>query len=224
MGNRAVITTTEKETAIYLHWNGGLDSVEAFLKYCELKQYRADDYGLARLTQVIGNFFGGGLSLGIGSYKSYEYAADGDNGVYVIDNWQIVDRLHLCEDFEEQMVYDFNEMLKEIDRAQPEPLGDEYLDAIEINSSELIAGDVVFIRAYGDNITKGTVQGFHKPLYGDTVPYVDIYSNGPTNPNNLIRQKTVKVASLAPRPKNEPAKKSPKRHNRAKYATRGRRL
>lgn len=43
MGNRAVITTSKapdvsgaKDLGIYLHWNGGRDSVEAFLKYCVL--------------------------------------------------------------------------------------------------------------------------------------------------------------------------------------------
>lgn len=28
MGNRAVITTSDKKMGIYLHWNGGRDSVE----------------------------------------------------------------------------------------------------------------------------------------------------------------------------------------------------
>ena len=72
MGNRAVITTKENfennGVGIYLHWNGGRDSVEAFLKYCELKGYRApseDDYGWAYLCGVITNFFEDGLSIGI---------------------------------------------------------------------------------------------------------------------------------------------------------------
>jgi hypothetical protein len=72
MGNRAVITTKENfennGIGIYLHWNGGYDSVSAFLKYCELKGYRTPDkdcYGWARLCQVIGNFFGGSTSIGI---------------------------------------------------------------------------------------------------------------------------------------------------------------
>ena len=46
MGNRAVITTRKAgvnpansdATGVYLHWNGGRDSVEAFLAYCKLKQ------------------------------------------------------------------------------------------------------------------------------------------------------------------------------------------
>ena len=72
MGNRAVITTKENfdnnGIGIYLHWNGGYDSVSAFLKYCELKGHRSPDtdcYGWARLCQVIGNFFGGTTSIGI---------------------------------------------------------------------------------------------------------------------------------------------------------------
>lgn len=67
MGNRAVITTREDwkcgGVGIYLHWNGGRDSVNAFLKYCELKGYRPpekDCYGWASLAKVISNFFGGG--------------------------------------------------------------------------------------------------------------------------------------------------------------------
>ncbi len=39
MGNRAVITTKERELALYLHWNGGRDTVEPLLKYCELQGY-----------------------------------------------------------------------------------------------------------------------------------------------------------------------------------------
>ena len=38
MGNRAVITTEKNfennGVGVYLHWNGGYDSVSAFLKYC----------------------------------------------------------------------------------------------------------------------------------------------------------------------------------------------
>ena len=47
MGNRAVITNSKSfdvanstDLGVYLHWNGGRDSVEAFLKYCKLKGYR----------------------------------------------------------------------------------------------------------------------------------------------------------------------------------------
>ena len=43
MGNRAVITTEGRDLSLYLHWNGGRDSVEAFLRYCDLRGFRAPD-------------------------------------------------------------------------------------------------------------------------------------------------------------------------------------
>lgn len=38
MGNRAIVKPEGKDIGVYLHWNGGIDSVTAFLKYCELKR------------------------------------------------------------------------------------------------------------------------------------------------------------------------------------------
>lgn len=92
MGNRAVITTQDKELGVYLHWNGGRDSIEAFLLYCKLKGYRCpenDCYGWARLCQVIGNFFGGEYSVGIDKYDRLD-TDNGDNGTYIIKDWQII--------------------------------------------------------------------------------------------------------------------------------------
>ena len=120
MGNRAVITTRNKDLGVYLHWNGGRDSVEAFLKYCELKGYRPperDCYGWARLCQVIGNYFGGELSIGIDKYEKLD-TDNGDNGVYVIENWKIVDRLFI--DWPEQHEYDLISMLRDINNSQPD--------------------------------------------------------------------------------------------------------
>ncbi len=116
MGNRAVITF-DKQVGIYLHWNGGRDSVEAFLKYCELKQHRPDDYGIARLAQVIGNFFGGTTSVGVGKYSNLD-CDNCDNGVYVVKDWKIVDRIF--HDKDEQDEYKLLKMLKGIDEKQPE--------------------------------------------------------------------------------------------------------
>ena len=116
MGNRAVITF-DKQVGIYLHWNGGRDSVEAFLKYCELKNHRPDDYGIARLTQVISNFLGGTTSIGVAKYSGMD-CDNGDNGVYVVENWKIVERLF--HEGSEQDEYKLLEMLKDIDSKQPE--------------------------------------------------------------------------------------------------------
>lgn len=94
MGNRAVITTQDKELGVYLHWNGERDSIEAFLLYCKLKEYRCpenDCYGWARLCQVIGNYFGGKYSVGIDKYDKLD-TDNGDNGTYIIKDWQIVSK------------------------------------------------------------------------------------------------------------------------------------
>ncbi len=122
MGNRAVITTStaldvskSQDLGLYLHWNGGRDSVEAFLKYCELQGFRSPDkscYGWARLAQVIGNFFGtsgGGLSVGIDRCCNLD-CDNGDNGVYVISGWAIVDRKYLVG--HEQRAYDLLDICK----------------------------------------------------------------------------------------------------------------
>lgn len=123
MGNRAVITTKDKKIGVYLHWNGGRDSVEAFLKYCELQHFRTpelDNYGWARLCQVIANFFGeDGLSIGIDNYNKLD-TDNGDNGVYIIENWKIIDRLYF--EGEEQKHYELKDMLKDINDAQPKDM------------------------------------------------------------------------------------------------------
>lgn len=123
MGNRAVITTRENfnndGVGVYLHCNGGRDSVQAFLTYCKMKGYReptSDNYGWARLCQVIGNFFGGGLSIGIDKC-SHLNCDNYDNGTYIIDGWDIVDREYFNEN--DQYNYDLYEMLCDIDDAQP---------------------------------------------------------------------------------------------------------
>lgn len=124
MGNRAVITTKggdrKNKLGVYLHWNGGRDSVKAFLKYCDMRGFRYpenDNYGWARLTQVIANFFGGDLSIGIDICDRLD-CDNWDNGVYLIEKWEIVGR----EDFEngvEQDEYDLLSMLIDIDQHQP---------------------------------------------------------------------------------------------------------
>jgi len=127
MGNRAVITDRAGRFGIYLHWNGGRDSVRAFLLYAEMRGFRRpeeDNYGWARLCQVVCNFFGGSLSVGIGPLSELD-CDNGDNGVYVIEGWRIVGRDYF--DGEEQDGIDLAGMVAEIDRRQPEAdrLGEE---------------------------------------------------------------------------------------------------
>lgn len=130
MGNRAVITTSthtkphaSNDLGIYLHWNGGRDSVEAFLTYCKIQGYRTpetDCYGWVNLATVIGNFFNDGLSCGIDRCCRLD-CDNGDNGVYVIKNWEIVDRKYF--DYgREQNHHPPVDMLLEIDKSMPETM------------------------------------------------------------------------------------------------------
>jgi len=126
MGNRAVIVTKkgwenkDNDLGVYLHWNGGRDSVEAFLTYCKLKGYRKpeeDCYGWSSLVSVCSNFFGcKGLSVGIDIIDRLDLN-NYDNGVYIIEDWQIVGRAFLVNG--EQNTYDLQEMLIEIDNSMP---------------------------------------------------------------------------------------------------------
>ena len=91
MGNRAVITFDSVDSnaiAVYVHWNGGRDSIEAFLKATRiLMGGRIGDelYARARFIQVVGLNFPGALSFGVGTYKSIENW-DADNGIYIVDS------------------------------------------------------------------------------------------------------------------------------------------
>jgi hypothetical protein len=101
MGNRAVITFSEnrsKGVGIYLHWNGGLESVLAFLDAAKARGFRdpASDpsYAMARLCGLIHEFFGvrDSCSLGVGLLSAL-HTDNWDNGVYVVGkDWAIVDR------------------------------------------------------------------------------------------------------------------------------------
>ena len=120
MGNRAVITTQMQSIGIYLHWNGERDSVEAFLTYCKLRGFTSperDCYGWARLCQVIGNFFHGSDSIGIDHISKLD-CDNGDNGMYIIKDWEIVGRKYFKG--REQDSYDLDETMLYIDSQQPE--------------------------------------------------------------------------------------------------------
>lgn len=206
MGNRAIIQTRDsyenEGIGVYLHWNGGYDSVSAFLKYCELKGYRTPDtdcYGWARLCQVIGNYFGGTTSLGIDNFgkNAGEWQ---DNGTYIIEGWKIVDRKFY--EGEEQNKYDLIEMLIDIDKAQPadEQLGVAFITAQEVSPSDLKIGDKVWLQNFSGKWEIYTIVGFGPDeMHNDTnvkgVPYVDNYDhNGDYswNINNYIRAETVR--------------------------------
>ncbi|WP_296204122.1 hypothetical protein [uncultured Hyphomicrobium sp.] len=89
MGNRAIITLENAKrqqhpVALYVHWNGGLESVLAFVEYtwATFERGRDDLFTFhARLCQVLGNWFPDGLSLyAYTSEKADELGTGCDNG------------------------------------------------------------------------------------------------------------------------------------------------
>jgi len=106
MGNRAFIVfhnedTNKVSSAIYLHWNGGPESIYAFLDECDRRKVAHDlDYQPARFIHVVCDYFdthplgAGGSSIGVMAGPSgiqpwylaeFCKSAD-DNGVYVVSH------------------------------------------------------------------------------------------------------------------------------------------
>lgn len=123
MGNRAVITTEnydDNTLGVYLHWNGGRDSVEAFLLYCKLHEYRTpddDSCGWLSLCTVLGCFFGDGINASVGICNRLDMD-NLDNGTYLISGWEIVGREYF-DDSEEQSEYELIDMLRSINKNMP---------------------------------------------------------------------------------------------------------
>lgn len=131
MGNRAYIKPHDMDAGIYLQWNGGPDSVSAFLEYCEKAGFRPDSLGFARLFQVIGNWFQGGLSIALWEGPFSMSANPGDNGIYEVREWKVI--RHMSADGQVQDTpetvqawmkensegYDKAQLLKDISASMP---------------------------------------------------------------------------------------------------------
>lgn len=202
MGNRAIIRGKNSNLGVYVHWNGGYESVYAFTQYCKMKGYRSpekDSYGIARLTQVIGNFFGGTTSVGMHVFSedmvelTEEKVNDLwlDNGVYEIEDWEIV-KWWNPEPYDnpgEEVLQEFGvdmtqcaDMIKVIDECMPEEeqLGKKFFNSVEVVTKDLTVGDkVILYDGVYENYKEYTVLGFGKPghiLNGTDVeglPYTD---------------------------------------------------
>lgn len=104
MGNRAAVFFNHRDadSGVYLHWNGGPESVLAFLKTMLNRGWNRMDYAPARLIGVVVEFFDkdgdcSGLSVGTQlkpSSGDFKDADPGDNGVFVVhdreDGWHVV--------------------------------------------------------------------------------------------------------------------------------------
>ena len=106
MGNRAVITFDSVDSnaiAVYVHWNGGRNSIEAFLKTTRILMGvggRMGDttYGKARFIQVVGSYFPGALSFGVGTVKELG-GWNCDNGLYIIDSATMTVKARKFDDY-----------------------------------------------------------------------------------------------------------------------------
>lgn len=210
MGNRAIVKAFGKNIGVYLHWNGGRDSVEAFLEYCKLRGFRdfEDSYGMARFCQIAGNFFGGTLSLGIETnvYMD-ERCSPGDNGIYEVKGWEIVGRCDAPS--REQQEYDLVDALVEIDKSQPfnDQMGESFIKAPIVPVEKLKIGDEIYLPEFvssgiHDHLTPYMIIGKGKPgkiVNGqqvDNLLYVNAfgkYTAAEDNINNYLRQHKYRV-------------------------------
>jgi hypothetical protein len=102
MGNRATVVFTDGKgnysCAVYLHWNGGAESIYSFIEELDRRKIRTDqDYECARFIQIVGEFFDqdkiGGLSLGVANGPKTDSLKDlnniptdhNDNGLYLVN-------------------------------------------------------------------------------------------------------------------------------------------
>lgn len=215
MGNRAIITTPERKLGVYLHWNGSRDFIEPFCAYCGLKRFRPPSadlgYGTARLVQVIANFFGGGLSVGVVPYTTDADMVSGlDNGVYVIDGWQVTERVFPFVGYAESDVADMAAALHAIDARQPgsERLG-AFIDAPSVSVAELDQGYKVWVfdeqRVAGGRRRPGYVPaticgmgiGELNGVDVDEAFIVDVYPGGEKDIRNYLFEDSYRLISRA---------------------------
>ncbi len=102
MGNRAVIAFSDDKnaTGVYVHWNGGIESVLAFTHAAKDMGARSsggdNSYAMAGLVRAVTLFMhyrpGELLSMGVGPLSSLD-TDNFDNGLFIVDNdWNIKTR------------------------------------------------------------------------------------------------------------------------------------
>lgn len=113
MGNRAVVTfeNDKHATGIYLHWNGGPESVLAFCHAArDMGARRGQEaYAMAGILRAVTLFMhtqkhGELLSVGVATLDQLD-TNNGNNGTYIIgENWDIAER-HLTDDTARQVLH-----------------------------------------------------------------------------------------------------------------------
>lgn len=118
MGNRAVIIEFGKKEGIYLHWNGGRDSIEPMLYYA--KHFLKLE--LSSVKDTLRKFEFIAACCGFNPDFEEEYTKldcnNYDNGVYVINkDFEIIERMFVRNG--EQKHYNFIDFLVFIDESMP---------------------------------------------------------------------------------------------------------
>ncbi|MDR2828323.1 MAG: hypothetical protein LBV51_02760 [Acholeplasmatales bacterium] len=116
------ITTKNKELAISINWFGGRGSVEALLTYCKIRRFAKPEenpYGWATLCQVACNYTDRkwGYDVGIDKYCQNITGQNRENGLFIIENYQIVGRKYYLGIDKE--AYNLKELVLEFDNCQP---------------------------------------------------------------------------------------------------------
>ena len=199
MSNSGIIVFEDnKDLGLYLHWNGGRDSVEAFLQYCRLtKKTGGFQYGLPSLFQIIKNW-----SIELGDIITNPFNYGTDNGLYIIDKkWNILDRKKF--NGIEQNEYKLDEFLKDLDESQPVEyqLGEEYFKGEFIKREDIKIGDEVFITTNIDYKTKKYKVigiGIDRMVNGrrvKNIPYINFcdYRGYENNINNYLLEESYRV-------------------------------
>lgn len=93
MGNRCLITNKNKKIAIYQHWNGGRDTIEPLLRVAEYEfQKNPYKFGCDEFKAVLD------VSKKVFDGKECDYERNqniaSDNGVYVVEEFKIIERLN----------------------------------------------------------------------------------------------------------------------------------
>ena len=81
MGNRAVINMVDSDVAIYLHWNGGRDTVEPVLEVAKEYGLAGDNAGMNDLYKMFHNMLADDMAetAYVGTIPEYNGSAKGDN-------------------------------------------------------------------------------------------------------------------------------------------------
>lgn len=104
MGNKAFVVFKESKTekpdhGVYLHWNGGPESILGFLEVLKERKWTRMDYASARFVAVVSEMFDGegndsGLSVGIMGCTDPKELDPGDNGIFEVLSISPISVLH----------------------------------------------------------------------------------------------------------------------------------